>query len=51
MSPEATFFCYLVALVAFVLAAANVPIPRLGLLGLGLAAWLFPTFWNAMEAL
>lgn len=51
MSPEAVFLCYLVALVAFGLAAAVVPVARINLTALGLAFWLLPTFWAAMETM
>lgn len=51
MSVEATFICYLIALVAFILVALNVALPRVSVLGVGFAAAILPTFWNAMEAL
>ena len=38
MSIEAQFIFYLVALVSFVLAAISAPVPRLNLIGLGLAS-------------
>lgn len=51
MNPEATFFCYLIALVLFVLAAANVPERFVNYVAAGLAFALLPTFWAAMRAL
>lgn len=51
MSPEAIFFCYLVAIVAFAIATFRGSIPPVSLVPLGLAFWLLPTFWAAMKAL
>ena len=51
MGIEATFFCYLVALIAFVLLAFSVGFPRVNVLGVGLAFAILPTFWASLEAL
>lgn len=52
MSPEAQTVLYLVALVAFIVAAA---IDRLrgplGWVAVGLAAWVFVAFYSAVRAL
>lgn len=57
MDPKLTFVFYLAALVCFVLAflsgrsGAKARLSRVatggGLVPLGLACWLFPTFWDA----
>jgi hypothetical protein len=58
VDPKVTFFFYLAAVVCFVLAAAGESwkyggrgrrglTPRLVLVPLGLALWLFPTLWTA----
>lgn len=39
------------ALVCFLLAAFGVPVRKLNLIALGLALWVFPALWTAMEAL
>ncbi len=58
MDPEVSFFFYLGALLSFALAAAGegwrygsrgrkgLP-PRVVLVPLGLALWVFPTMWDA----
>jgi len=61
MDKEVEFFFYLAAVVCFVLAAAGEGwkfgsrgrrglSPRLVLLPLGLALWLFPLMWNTGQA-
>ena len=50
MSVEIQLICYLVAFVAFVLAAAQIP-ARVAWLGVGLAAWVLVPLWNTLEAL
>ena len=58
MDPEVRFFFYLAAVICFVIAAAGEGwrygtrgrkglAPRLVLVPLGLALWLFPTMWDA----
>ena len=53
MSADAQVICYGLAIVAFVLAAASALTGKwnpsgLALIGVGLAAYAFPTFWNAL---
>ncbi len=61
MDPEVTFFFYLAAVICFVLAALGEGwrygtrgrkglAPRLVLVPLGLALWLFPTMWTTGQA-
>lgn len=61
MDPEVQFFFYLAAVICFVIAAAGEGwrygtrgrkglAPRLVLVPLGLALWLFPTMWNTGQA-
>jgi hypothetical protein len=50
VNPTLTFICLLVAFVAFVLAAANVVLRRVNLIGLGLASWVFVALWAALKA-
>ena len=61
MDKEVEFFFYLAAVICFVLAAAGEGwrygsrgrrglAPRLVLLPLGLALWLFPLMWNTGQA-
>jgi hypothetical protein len=61
MNPKAEFFFYLAAFLCFILAAAGEGwkfgrltrrglAPRLVLLPLGLALWLFPLLWNTYKA-
>ena len=61
MDPEVTFFFYLAAVICFVLAALGEGwrygtrgrkglAPRLVLVPLGLALWLFPTLWTTGQA-
>lgn len=61
MSPKTAFFFYLAALLCFLVAAAGEGwrygrlgrrgmAPRVVLVPLGLALWLFPTLWNAFKA-
>ncbi len=61
MDTEVEFFFYLAAVVCFVLAAAGEGwkfgsrgrrglAPRLVLVPLGLALWLFPLMWNTGQA-
>lgn len=61
MDPEVTFFFYLGAVICFALAAAGEAwrygsrgrrglAPRLALVPLGLALWLFPTMWTTGQA-
>ena len=50
MSVEAQFFFYLFAFIAFVLAAANVPL-RANLVAVGLALWVFVPLFTALKAL
>lgn len=59
MSPTAQFVFYLLALVCFALAAFESRIGAgrgravtagVGLVPLGLAFWLFPTFWTTAKA-
>lgn len=42
--------CYLIAFVLFVLTGFNVVAPRVNLIGLGLAAMVFPLLLDAFEA-
>lgn len=53
MSPEATFVCYLVAFVAFVIAAVFpaivARINQLSWVAIGLAAFVLPALWHAAE--
>ena len=52
---EETAIFYLIAVVAFFLAAFVAPAAgrfpggALGLIGLGLGLWLFPTMWNTVD--
>jgi hypothetical protein len=41
--------CYLLALVCFLVAAANVPAGRVNLVALGLALWLLPALVEVVE--
>lgn len=61
MDDEVAFFFYLAAVICFVLAAAGEGwrygsrgrrglAPRVVLVPLGLALWLFPTMWNTGQA-
>ena len=61
MDDEVRFFFYLAAIICFVIAAAGEGwrygtrgrkglAPRLVLMPLGLALWLFPTMWNTGQA-
>lgn len=61
MDPEVTFFFYLAAVICFVLAALGEGwrygvrgrrglAPRVVLVPLGLALWLFPTLWTTGQA-
>jgi hypothetical protein len=61
VDPEVTFFFYLAAVICFVLAALGEGwrygtrgrkglAPRLVLMPLGLALWLFPTMWTTGQA-
>ncbi len=61
MDEEVQFFFYLAAVICFLVAAAGEGwrfggrgrrglAPRLVLLPLGLALWLFPTMWNTGQA-
>ena len=61
MDPEVTLFFYLGAVLCFALAAAGEAwrygsrgrkglAPRLALVPLGLALWLFPTMWTTGQA-
>jgi hypothetical protein len=61
LDQKAVFFFYLAAVICFVLSAAGEGwkygrlgragmSPRLVLLPLGLALWLFPTMWNTGHA-
>jgi len=53
---EETAVVYLAAVVCFALAAFVSPIAKrfaagpIGLVGLGLALWLWPTMWNTFDA-
>lgn len=57
MSPEASFFCLFVAFIAFVIAAIVGLIPvrltwlSVGLIAVGLAAWVLVPMWTAVKAL
>ncbi len=61
MDPEVQFFFYLAAVICFLIAAAGEGwrygsrgrkglAPRVVLVPLGLALWLFPTMWNTGQA-
>jgi len=50
VSIEIQFICYLVAFVAFILAAAQIT-ARVQWLGVGLSAWVLVPLWNTLEAL
>ena len=61
MDPEVAFFFYLGAVICFAVAAAGEAWrygargrrglgPRLALVPLGLALWLFPTMWTTGQA-
>ncbi len=43
-----TAIFYVLAVVAFVLAACNAPVPRVNLLGAGGALFVFVAAWNAI---
>lgn len=45
-----TAFFYILAVVAFVLAACAAPIPRVNLVAAGLALFVFVFAWNAVAA-
>lgn len=53
MSPEATFVCYLVAFVFFVVAAVYPAVAarfnQLSWVAAGLAAFVLPALWHAAE--
>jgi hypothetical protein len=51
MTPEFTALFLVVALALFLLAAFNVPVPRVNLVALGLACWVFVSVWSAVGAL
>lgn len=51
MNPKLQALFYLAALVCFVVATAGFSgRKKLSLLPLGLALWLFPTFWTTFKA-
>jgi hypothetical protein len=61
VDPEVQFFFYLAAVICFLIAAAGEGwrygsrgrkglAPRVVLVPLGLALWLFPTMWNTGQA-
>lgn len=51
MSVEAQAICYLVAFICFVLAALEATVPRVSLVGAGLAAWVLVSLVIALRAI
>lgn len=51
MSPELTALCLVLAFVCFVLAAAAVKAAKYNLMAAGLALWVAPSTWAAIERL
>jgi hypothetical protein len=51
MNATLTLLFLLAGLVCFVLATLNLRIRALNLIALGLACWIFPSVWNAFEAI